>query len=179
MSICGASAPIVWALGRGLGLPRQRIKAISAASALHDIGKLAIPDSILTKRGPLDESERRIVETHPTVGARLLAGSPSPWVALAREVALTHHENWDGSGYPSGLVGTDIPLTGRIVRLADQYDALRSERVYKPAFSHARALEVIYEGDGRTLPSHFDPELLDILRSAHGDFDRIFASCRD
>ena len=148
---------------------------MATASALHDIGKIAIPDAILRKRGPLNVVERAIVETHTTIGASILAGSPSPQVQLASEIAASHHENWDGTGYPARLSGEDIPLSGRIVRLADQYDALRSERVYKSAFSHEKSVSIILEGDDRTAPSHFDPEILQVFRQACRQFERIFS----
>lgn len=159
-----------------LGLDGREAENLSMASALHDIGKIAIPREILDKRGPLTAEERAVVETHTTLGAKILEGSPSPLVQLSRLVAFSHHENWDGSGYPEGLAGAAIPLAARIVRLADQYDALRSSRPYKRAYSHREASEVILYGDGRTSPSHFDPQLLDVYRELHGELDRI---CRD
>lgn len=160
----------------GLGLEEAEVASLARASVLHDIGKLGIPRGILNKPGPLSAEERRIVETHTTLGERILDGSPSPDVRLSAVVAASHHENWDGSGYPRRLAGAAIPLAGRVVRLADQYDALRSARPYKRAFSHEEASQVILEGDDRTSPSHFDPALLDVYRRLHPEFARV---CRE
>jgi putative two-component system response regulator len=146
------------------------------ASSLHDIGKIGISDTILLKNGPLDPEERRAVELHTTIGASMLEDSPSQLLETASEIALTHHENWDGSGYPRQLKGDEIPLSGRMVRLADQYDALRSERTYKKAYTHDRAKEIILQGDKRTQPAHFDPKVLELFGEMHADFAEIAAS---
>ena len=150
-----------------------------AAAPMHDVGKIGIPDSVLGKNGPLDESEWEIIKRHPIIGARLLAGTSSPLLGMAREVALTHHERWDGSGYPQGLKGGEIPLSGRIVMLVDHYDALRSRRPYKAAFSHLKTCDVILNGDERTKPSHFDPQLLEAFWEIHHTFDEIFCRISD
>ena len=146
---------------------------------MHDIGKIGVPDAILRKPEPLDEAEWKIVKTHPAIGASLLQGSVSPLLEVARQIALTHHENWDGSGYPRGLQGEDIPLAGRIVMLVDQYDALRSPRPYKLAFSHAKSYDIILHGDGRTRPEHFDPRLLDAFHSMHHELETIYDRLSD
>ncbi len=146
-----------------------------AAAPMHDVGKIGIPDAILGKKGPLEEEEWEMVKQHPALGASLLMGSSSPLLKMAREVALTHHERWDGSGYPHGLKGDQIPLTGRIVMLADHYDALRSQRPYKPSFSHKKTCDLMLTGNDRTKPSHFDPQLLAAFREIHGEFDMIFS----
>ena len=161
-------------LATELGLPEDTVGSFETASALHDVGKIGIPRAILRKNGPLDPAERAVVQTHTTIGEQLLIDSPSPLINLAREIAISHHENWDGSGYPGGLAGEQIPLAGRIVKLADQYDALRSQRPYKPAYSHSKACEVVLDGDLRTDPVHFDPDLLSIFRRQHRVFDRIW-----
>ncbi len=130
---------------------------MSHAAPLHDVGKVAIPDAILLKPGALTPDERAIVETHAEEGHRLLRGSSSSILDLAASIALSHHEKWDGSGYPRGLAGESIPIEGRIVAIADVFDALTSDRVYRRAFSVEKAVEMMLEQRGR----HFDPVLLD------------------
>jgi len=138
-----------------------------------------VPDAVLHKPGPLTEDEWKLLKRHTEVGAELLSGSRSPLIEMARQIALTHHERWDGTGYPHALKGLEIPLAGRIVMLVDQYDALRTKRPYKPALSHPAACRVMLEGDGRTLPQHFDPLLLAAFRGIHSDFDDIHARHSD
>jgi methanogenic corrinoid protein MtbC1 len=144
-------------LAQQLGLEVELCQLLSHAAPLHDIGKVAIPDAILLKPGPLTAEERSIVETHAEEGHRLLRGSSSTILDMAATIALSHHEKWDGSGYPRGLAGEDIPLEGRIVAVADVFDALTSDRVYRLAFPVEQAIELMIEGRGR----HFDPVLLD------------------
>ena len=140
-------------LARQMGCAEREVELIQRASPMHDIGKIGIPDSILLKPGPLTVAERRIVQTHPLIGADILGEPQNELIAMAREVALTHHEKWDGSGYPDRLSGEAIPLCGRIVGLADVLDALICRRVYKDAFPRERALQIIAAEEGR----HFDP----------------------
>ena len=146
-------------VARRLGLGKERCELIRAASLLHDIGKIGVPDTILLKPGPLSAQERSIVEQHPEIGHRMLTGSGSEPLELAATIALTHHERCGGGGYPRGLVGEAIPLEGRIAGVADVFDALTSERAYRRAFSLGEALEMMASGRA----THFDPEILDLF----------------
>ncbi len=166
-------------LARALGWQKEAIEALYHATPMHDIGKLAVPDAILQKPGPLDASEWVLMRRHPEEGAALLHGSASPVLELGRRIALSHHERWDGTGYPHGLRGERIPLAARLVMLVDQYDALRSRRPYKPALTHERTCRVILQGDGRTLPGHFDPRLLAAFRLVQAEFAAIHKKFAD
>ncbi len=165
-------------LARWLNVPEEEARRMSAACALHDIGKIGLPEHLMQKPDRLDREEQAAMQRHTLLGGALLEGSPSKLIATAREIALYHHENWDGSGYPLGLAGEQIPLSGRLTRLADTYDALRSIRPYKTAFSHDEACRIILEGDDRTLPQHFDPRLLEMLRQNHGELEEVWNRSR-
>jgi hypothetical protein len=156
-------------LSEQVGMGAEFCRRISHAAPLHDVGKVAIPDAILLKPGPLTAEERSIVETHAEEGHRLLRGSSSSILDMGATIALSHHERWDGGGYPRGLTGESIPLEGRIVAIADVFDALTSHRVYRAAFSVEKATEMMIEESGR----HFDPVLLaaflEVLGSSGAD----------
>ncbi|HTZ85873.1 MAG TPA: HD domain-containing phosphohydrolase [Solirubrobacteraceae bacterium] len=144
-------------LAEQIGMDAEFCQQLSHAAPLHDVGKVAIPDAILLKPGPLTPEERAIVETHAEEGHRLLRGSSSSILEMATVIALSHQEKWDGTGYPRGLVGEAIPIEGRIVAIADVFDALTSDRVYRKAFPVEDAIQMMREQRGR----HFDPVLLD------------------
>jgi putative two-component system response regulator len=146
-------------IARKLGLDRQRAELIRTASPMHDVGKIGIPDHILFKPGALSAEEFAIVRQHPEIGYRILAGSDSPLLDLAALIALTHHERYDGSGYPQQLRGDEIPLEGRIAAIADVWDALTTDRVYKPAYPLEESISILRRGRG----THFDPVLLDLF----------------
>jgi putative two-component system response regulator len=155
-------------VARQLGWSAKDLDRLFHAALMHDIGKLALPDSILQKAGPLNAAEWALVKRHPLVGARILAGSDNDIIQLAEIVALTHHEKWDGSGYPRGLKGEDIPLVGRIVAICDVFDALTVRRPYKPAFPLEKAYSILRQGSG----SHFDPAVVQAFFAAEAEILR-------
>ncbi|MDR1704854.1 MAG: response regulator [Clostridiales bacterium] len=165
-------------------LPKEAIEDITLFSPLHDLGKVGVPDSILHKSGALTAEEFDIMRKHTVDGGELLRntgsflmnGQDGDDLRVAIEIAECHHEKYDGSGYPSGIAGDDIPISARIVALADIYDALRSPRPYKLAFTHNEAKDIILFGDRITRPEHFDPRVLEVFRELHMECDRIFNS---
>jgi len=152
------------------GLHAREANLIEASAPLHDIGKIAIPDAILNKPGKLQDDEMAQMRKHAQYGYDMLADSNSEMLKLGALVALTHHEKWDGSGYPHGLAGEKIPLAGRIVSLADVFDALMSRRSYKEPFPFEKTLAIILEGAGK----HFDPKLVELFVQHGEKFHRIF-----
>ena len=162
-----------------LGREPAFVETIRVAAAMHDVGKIGIPDAILLKPAPLTPEEFAVIKSHTLIGEQILHGSTFPMLQMAAAIALTHHERWDGGGYPHGLQGENIPLEGRIVMLADQYDALRSKRVYKPAMGHDETCRILCSGDGRTMPEHFDPAVLAAFVAINGEFAGIFSRHRD
>lgn len=159
-------------LAEELGLDNGFVELIRFQATLHDVGKLYLHSSILKKPGPLTLEEWESMRLHTTHGARIIG--EHPMLRMAHDIALRHHERWDGSGYPAGLKGEQIPLSARIMNIADQYDALRNPRVYKPAFDHDKSCAIISRGDGRTLPGHFDPEVLAAFSRVADRFDEVY-----
>ncbi|OBU86859.1 HD-GYP domain-containing protein [Chromobacterium subtsugae] len=157
------------------GLDDETIMMLYKSAPLHDIGKVGIPDHILLKPGPLTPQEFEIMKTHTTLGRDTIAAAekmldtPSNFLRLAREIAHSHQEKWDGSGYPEGLAGDAIPVSARLMALADVYDALISRRTYKPPFPHSQAVDMIREGSGR----HFDPEMVKAFLQIADEFHAI------
>jgi putative two-component system response regulator len=146
-------------LARGLKLPPSEVELILHASRMHDVGKIAMPDAILRKPSELDPQEWNVMRQHSAIGSRILENSTSQILQAGKVIALHHHERWDGGGYPAGLSGNAIPLWGRICAVADVFDAVTSERPYKPAFPNDEALQLLRDGKGK----HFDPRVVDVF----------------
>lgn len=157
-----------------LDWPDDQCHQIALAAPLHDVGKIGIPDRILMKSGRLTDEEFQTIKAHCAIGNKILSVSHQPTMKCAAEIALCHHERWDGTGYPNGLKGDEIPITARIVAICDVYDALRSQRPYKSAMDHAEVVKIILEGDDRTKPGHYDPILLALFRDNAHRFDELF-----
>ncbi len=160
-------------MAAAMSMPADFVETIAFASPMHDIGKVVVPDSILLKPGALSTEEFAVIKTHTVIGEKILSGSRHPAIQMAASIALSHHERNDGSGYPKGTAGDAIPLEARITMVCDQYDALTSRRPYKQAFPHAEAVRIICQGDGRTLPRHFHPEILQAFVAAADEMERI------
>ncbi len=162
-------------IAKKIGMNEAETELIKYSSPMHDIGKVGIPDNILLKPGKLTTEEFKIMKTHSDIGSKVLAGSDSEILKTAEEIAETHHEKFDGTGYPFCLKGKNIPLFGRITAIADVFDALVSERIYKPALKKEEALDILEKGKG----THFDPELADAFLSCQEDIDRILRMYSD
>jgi putative two-component system response regulator len=144
-------------IAQNLGLPPEQIELLRRAAPLHDVGKIGVADPVLLKPGRLSEEEFELIKAHCAIGAQVLSGGNAELVQMAERIALTHHEHWDGSGYPQGLKGEEIPLEARILAVADVFDALTHERPYKPAWTARDAVEEIKRQSGR----HFDPHIVE------------------
>ena len=165
-------------LARELGMAKTYCDEIRYSAQLHDVGKMSVDVAVLKKKGGFDAADRAEMDKHPMYGYQILEAAPR--LKMAAEIALYHHEQWDGSGYPMGVAGEDIPVSARIVAIADIYDALRSERPYKPAFSHQKTIRIMLKGDDRIDPrSHFDPALIDLLAGRHEGMNEIHRRLKD
>lgn len=161
-------------IAKYLGWSEEEQDIILFASPLHDIGKVRIPAEILLRQSKLTPEEFSIMKTHTTMAVRILSSSASKHLQMAERIARSHHERFDGTGYPEGLKGKEIPTEGRITILADQYDSLRSRRPYKPPYEHEHVFKIITEGDGMTMPQHFDPKILKIFKENQRLFEEMF-----
>jgi putative two-component system response regulator len=159
-------------LAKEMGLDTSTVDDIRIAAPMHDIGKIGVPDNILRKPGRLTPEEFNIVKEHTTIGAQILDGSDIRLIRMAKDIALYHHERWNGMGYPTGLSGEDIPLYARIVAVVDVFDALSSPRVYKPAFSVEKTVGIIKAERGE----HFDPQVLDVFLTLLPSIREIYLS---
>ncbi|MEM7466662.1 MAG: HD domain-containing phosphohydrolase [Pseudomonadota bacterium] len=165
-------------VAKKLGMQDTWCDEIRYSAQLHDVGKMSVDSAVLKKRGPLDAREREEMNRHTIYGYQILSASPR--LKLGAEIALYHHEKWDGTGYPNGAGGEAIPLSARIVQIADIYDALRSTRPYKKGFSHKKTLQILSKGDDRIDPyGHFDPKLLRVFHDNHLEFDNIWNQLKD
>ncbi len=164
------------AVYRKMGMEEKDVEGILYASPMHDVGKIGIPDEILLKPGKLDSTEWEVMKKHTIIGGKILEGSQTEFVKLAEAIALTHHEKWDGSGYPNGLKNTEIPLSGRVTAIADVFDAVSSKRPYrKEPFSLEKSLEVINKGKG----NHFDPDIVNTFLSIKNEIESIKEKYKD
>jgi HD-GYP domain-containing protein (c-di-GMP phosphodiesterase class II) len=159
-------------LAGGLGMPLRFVEALRVQATLHDVGKIQVQADILRKPGTLSLEDWVEIKKHTLYGPKIIGDHQR--LSMAAKIAAAHHERWDGTGYPRGLRGEKIPAEARIANIADQYDALRNERSYKPAFDHATAFKIITVGDGRTMPEHFDPDVLRTFKQHHGRLEEIY-----
>ena len=163
-------------LAKILGMDDEFVDKIFYASPMHDIGKLGIHDHVLLKPSGFTAEEWEHMKQHAIMGAKILGNNKSPYLQMGAEIALNHHERWDGTGYPNGKRGEEIPLAARIMNICDIYDALRSKRPYKSGFDHLKTMEIMTRGDGRIQPQHFDPVILEAFKQNHQLFCDIFDS---
>jgi len=165
------------AIAKNLKMSDIFIKSIYIQAQMHDVGMIYVPSKILSKTGELTYDEWKTIKKHPIYGAKILESYPR--FKIAKNIALTHHENWDGSGYPNNLKGDKIPIEGRIARIADTYDTLRIHRLYKPAFDHNTAYKIITEGDKKLKPEFFDPNILTSFKEIASEFEEIYEKLKD
>lgn len=163
------------AVAAKIGMKSEFVENLRYAAPMHDIGKIGIPDRILLKPGKLDPTEWEIMKQHTIIGGNILQGADDGFLKMAERIALSHHERWDGTGYPNGLEKEEIPLEGRIVAVVDVFDALTSKRPYKEPFSLERSFEIIQEGRG----SHFDPGIVDVFLGIRNEITSIKAAYQD
>lgn len=166
-------------IAKEYGLSDQEAEIMFHASPMHDVGKIGIPDHILSSPDKLTPDELEIMKSHTTIGAKILEGSDSEYLTSARIFALYHHENWDGTGYPHGLSGEDIPIEGRIMVMADRYDALRSTRPYKKAIGHEKTIDLIKDDHDRTSSSHLEPKILELFMDNNKKFEEMYDKYSD
>ncbi len=165
-------------LAKLAGMPDPWCDELRYSAQLHDVGKMSVDSAVLKKKGSLDEAEREEMDRHTVYGYQILSASSR--LTFGAEIALHHHEKWDGTGYPNQVKGDAIPLSARIVQIADIYDALRAKRPYKPSFSHKKSVDIITKGDDRIDPvKHFDPRLVGLFAEHHKEFDKIWLSLKD
>ena len=162
-------------IAEGVGLPKEEVDILRYASPMHDVGKIMLPDSILKKKGKLTAEERKVVKNHPRVGASIFQNAKSPMMRACGVISLSHHERFDGTGYPGGLKGEDIPLYGRIVALADCFDAYTAKRPYKKAYGFEDSVTMVTERAG----THFDPAVVLAFVRDKGKAKRIWMANKD
>jgi len=163
-------------LARRMGMSEEFVSLIRLQGIMHDVGKIHVFPAILKKPGRLEPEEFQAMQQHTVSGATIVGNHVR--LTMAKAIALSHHERFDGSGYPGGLAGEQIPIEARILNLADQYDAMRNKRCYKPAFDHETTCRILTEGDGRTIPQHFDPQVLQAFREVAGEFAETYEARR-
>jgi two-component system response regulator RpfG len=163
------------AIAHNLGLGAEMVHVIEVAAPMHDIGKIGIPDAVLIKEGPLSSAEQETMRTHPRIGYDILKGSPSKYLSMGAIIALGHHEKFDGTGYPNGLHGEDIPVVARIVAVADVFDALVSKRPYKHAWPIVEAIDFLKSQRGK----HFDPKCVDAFLADRTKIEKIYSEFAD
>ncbi|HNS32079.1 MAG TPA: response regulator [bacterium] len=161
-----------------MGLSAEMAEMLYITAPMHDLGKIGISDKILLKPGPLTPEEFEMAKKHTVIGSAILKGSDSKFLKMAEMIALSHHERWDGTGYPNGLKKEEIPVEIRIMSIVDQYDAIRSLRPYKPPFDHQTAYRILTEGDYKSNPGHFDPAILEAFRKCHKQLNEIYESLK-